>query len=154
MFSIQRFLPYMPRGKIEFIVDSIQASTDDYRCTSNVIEKKTLPFGLFPLEDFQFFEGRTAYLPQNKTRLKVTPIHDAAARGKEDVVSLLLKSSNVNDEHQDASALSLALYSGNFHVAELLLNGGARPDCGLLMTGLHAAARRGLKNEIEMFVKI
>lgn len=156
MFSIQSFLPYVSLGQVEFIVDLIQASIDDYNRNSNVIERKTLPFSLFPLEDFQSFGGRTVYLPQHETRLNVTPMHDAAARGKQDVVALLLmllKSCSVNDKHQDASALSLALYSENFHVADLLLKGGAQPGCGLLINGLHAAARRGLRNEIEIFVK-
>ncbi|UPK92479.1 hypothetical protein LCI18_003414 [Fusarium solani-melongenae] len=156
MFSIQHFLPYVGRGQAEFVVDSIQASIDDYKRYSNVVEKKTLPFSLLPLEDFQSFGGKIRYLPQHETRLNVTPMHDAAARGKQDVVAFLLKllkSCNVNDEHQDASALSLALYSENFHVAKQLLKGGARPGCGLLINGLHAAARRGLRNEIEIFVK-
>ncbi|KAH7237900.1 ankyrin repeat-containing domain protein [Fusarium solani] len=136
-----------------FVVDTTQASIDDYRRTSNVIEKKTLPFSIFALEDFQSFGRKTVYLPRDETRLKVTPIQDAAARGKEDVVAILLKSSNLNDRHQDASALSLALYSGNVHVAELLLNRGARPGCGRLINSLHAAARHGLNGEIELFVK-
>ncbi|KAJ3455100.1 hypothetical protein MRS44_013700 [Fusarium solani] len=93
------------------------------------------------------------YLPRDETRLKVTPIQDAAAHGTDDVVAILLKSSNLNDRHQDASALSLALYSGNVHAAELLLNRRARPGCGRLINSLHAAARHGLNGEIELFVK-
>ncbi|RSL38358.1 hypothetical protein CEP54_016415 [Fusarium duplospermum] len=154
MFSIQHVIPYLPSGKVEFIVDSLQASIDDYKRTGNVFEKRTLPFSLFPLEDFQSFGRKTIYLPQNETRVIVTPIHDAATRGKEDVVALLMKCSDINWEHQDVSPLSLALYNGNLDAAELLLNGGADPGCGTLITSLHAAARRGLKKEIETFVNI
>ncbi|KAM6527493.1 hypothetical protein FSOLCH5_003563 [Fusarium solani] len=157
MLPIQYFLPYVFLTQAEFVVDSIQACIDDCKHTSSVDKKKTLRFSLFLLDDFRPFGGRAAYLPQHGTRLNVTLMHNAAARGKVDVVTLLLKllkSCDVNDEHQDASALSLALYSENFHVAELLLNGGARPGCGLLINGLHAASRRGLRDQIEFFVKV
>ncbi|KAM6529640.1 hypothetical protein FALCPG4_007770 [Fusarium falciforme] len=155
MFPIRPFLPYVTLGQSEFIVDSIQATIDDCRGTSSVVEKKTFLSGLFPLDDFRAFEGKAFCIPQHETRLNVTPMHNAATRGKMDVVAFLLKlkSYNVNDEYQDASALSLALYSRNLDVAELLLSGGAQPGCGLLFNALHAAARRGLRNEIELFVK-
>ncbi|KAH7268717.1 ankyrin repeat-containing domain protein [Fusarium solani] len=156
MFSIQQFLPYASVGQVEFVVDSIQASIDDYKRNSNVVERKTIPFSLFPLEEFYPFGGGVLYLPHHETRLNVTPMHFAAVRGKHDVVAFLLKllkSRSVNDKHQEASALSLALYSENFHVAKLLLKGGAQAGCGLLINGLHAAARLGLKDEIEFFVK-
>ncbi|KAL6359118.1 hypothetical protein LRP88_09318 [Fusarium phalaenopsidis] len=156
MLPIQYFLPYVFLRQAEFVVDSIQACIDDCKHTSSVVEEKTLRFSLFLLDDFRPSRGRAVYLPQHRTRLNVTLMHNAAARGKVDVVTLLLKllkSCDVNGEHQDASALSLALYSENFHVAELLLKGGARPGCGLLIKGLHTAARRVLRNEIEFFVK-
>jgi hypothetical protein len=153
--SFRRFLPYATLGQAELIVDSIQACIDDCRGTSSVVENKTFLSSVFPLDDFRTFNGKIFYMPQHETRLNVTPMHNAAVRGKMDVVALLLKLTpyNVNDDHQDASALSLALYSRNLDVAELLLSGGAQPGCGLLFNALHAAARRGLKDEIELFVK-
>ncbi|KAJ4175651.1 hypothetical protein NW767_015714 [Fusarium falciforme] len=156
MLPIQYFLPYVFLRQAEFTIDSIQACIDDCKHTSSVVEEKTLCFSLFLLDDFRPFRGKAVYLPQHRTRLNVTLMHNAAARGKVDVVTLLLKllkSCDVNDEHQDASALSLALNSENFHVAKLLLKGQARPGCGLLINGLHTAARRILRNEIEFFVK-
>ncbi|RSL86843.1 hypothetical protein CDV31_016347 [Fusarium ambrosium] len=153
--SFRCMLPYINLlGQSEFIVDSAQAFIDDCRGTSNVVEKKTFLSGIFPLEDFRPFNGKVFYVTNHETRLDVTPMHNAAMRGRMDVVALLLmlKAHNVNDDHQEASALSLALYSRNLDVAELLLDGGAQPSCGFLFNALHAAAKRGLKDQIKLFV--
>ncbi|RTE68820.1 hypothetical protein BHE90_016799 [Fusarium euwallaceae] len=153
--SFRHFLPYAALGQAELMVDAIQACIDDCRGTSSVVENKPFLSSVFPLDDFRLFNDKVLYMPKLEMHLDATPMHTAAVRGKMDVIAhlLKLKSYDVNDDHQDAPALSLALYSRNLDVAELLLSGGAQPGCGLLFNALHAAARCGVKNETELFVK-
>ncbi|RSL64909.1 hypothetical protein CEP53_003878 [Fusarium sp. AF-6] len=67
----------------------------------NVVEKKTFLSGIFPLEDFRPFNGKVFYVTNHETRLDVTLMHNAAIRGRMDVVALLLmlKAHDVNDDH-------------------------------------------------------
>ncbi|KAM5349969.1 hypothetical protein ACJ41O_006474 [Fusarium nematophilum] len=139
----------------KFLVDSSQTFIDDLRRLSNMEEYVTLPFSIFPLEDFEIYGKTLLYLPQDGTRLSVTPLHLAAASGKADVLTLLLGASNVNCQPQGygITALSLALYCGHLRLARVLLDHGAQPDCSPLVSSLHAAARRGFKDEIVQFVQ-
>lgn len=155
MFSLPSLLNYIPFRRVEFVVDSAQKFIDDLRCVSNVEDQVTLPFGIFPLDDFKSYGNTPLYLPQDGTRLSVSPLHLAAAYGKEDILALLLSVSDINHQPQGhgITALSLALYCGHIHLARMLLEHGARPECSRQVSSLHAAARRGFRDEIVQFVK-
>ncbi|KAK7431673.1 hypothetical protein QQZ08_001892 [Neonectria magnoliae] len=155
MFSIDFLLDHGPFGRVEFLVDSAQKFIDDYRRVSKAEEEVTLPFGIFPLDDFQSYGNTPVYLPQDDTRLSVSPLHLAAAYGKEDVIALLLRVSDANHQPQGegVTALSLALYCGHLHLARMLLEHGAHPDRSRQLSSLHAAARRGFEAEIVQFVQ-
>ncbi|KAM5349334.1 hypothetical protein ACJ41O_005839 [Fusarium nematophilum] len=155
MFSMQFSLDRVPFERVKFLVDSSQTFIDDLRRLSNMEEHVTLPISIFPLEDFESYGKTPLYLPQDGTRLSITPLHLAAASGKEDVLTLLLNASNVNSQPQGhgITALSLALYCGHLHLALVLLEHGAHPDRSCLVSSLHAAARRGFREEIVQLVQ-
>ncbi|KAF5023660.1 hypothetical protein F66182_4280 [Fusarium sp. NRRL 66182] len=115
MFSKQFFLDQVPFERVKFLVDSSQTFIDGLRRLSNMEEHVTLAFSIFPLKDFEACGNTPIYLPQDGTRLLATPLHLAAASGKEDVLTLLLGASNVNSQPQGhgITALSLALYCGH-----------------------------------------
>ncbi|KAM6529651.1 ankyrin repeat [Fusarium falciforme] len=135
-------LNHRSSGRVGLFVDLAQKFIDEPQCASNVDEQVTLPFSIFLLDD-----------QRDSTRLSATPMHLAAAYGKEDIVAILINASDLNKKDQDVTALSLALYCGHRRLARMLLENGARPNCSPNISSLHAAARRGFKEEMEQFVK-
>lgn len=66
---------------------------------------------------------------------------------------MVVRTSDVNKSNQDVTALFLALYRGHCRLAQMLLEHGARPDCSPSISGIHAAASRGYKEEMELLDK-
>ncbi|KAM6508400.1 hypothetical protein FALCPG4_018263 [Fusarium falciforme] len=125
MFPMNFLLNHRSSGRVGLFVDLAQKFIDDLQCASNVDEQVTLPFTIFPLGD----------------------------QRDEDIVAILINASDLNKKDQDVTALSLALYCGHRRLARMLLENGARPNCSPNISSLHAAARRGFKEEMEQFVK-
>ncbi|KAJ4187102.1 hypothetical protein NW759_016902 [Fusarium solani] len=125
MFPMNFLLNHRSSGRVGLFVDLAQKFIDDLQCASNVDEQVTLPFTIFPL----------------------------GGQRDEDIVAILINASDLNRKDQDVTALSLALYCGHRRLARMLLENGARPNCSPNISSLHAAARRGFKEEMEQFVK-
>ncbi|KAM6506838.1 hypothetical protein FALCPG4_018659 [Fusarium falciforme] len=125
MFPMNFLLNHRSSGRVGLFVDLAQKFIDDLQCASNVDEQVTLPFTIFPL----------------------------GGQRHEDIVAILINASDLNKKDQDVTALSLALYCGHRRLARMLLENGARPNCSPNISSLHAAARRGFKEEMEQFVK-
>ncbi|KAH6975812.1 ankyrin repeat-containing domain protein [Ilyonectria destructans] len=156
MSSIRSILNYIPFERVKFVVDLSQKFIDDLQHVNTTEEEVTFPFSVFPLDDFQSTGSSSPlYLPRADTRLSVTPLHLAAAYGREEAVTLLLDFSDVDKQPENggATALFLALYCGHLGVAKLLLERGAHPNGPCSFNGLHAAARRGFREQITKFVQ-
>ncbi|RPB03619.1 caspase-3 in complex with an inhibitory Darpin-3.4, partial [Choiromyces venosus 120613-1] len=92
----------------------------------------------------------------------VTPLAAAAARGRQDVVELLLsrgaevKMENMPKDMGGSTPLAIAVEMGNIHMAGILLaNGRVDPNLSdnFLNTPLHKAVRRGNVGLVEMLVE-
>ncbi|KAH7123437.1 ankyrin repeat-containing domain protein [Dactylonectria estremocensis] len=115
----------------------------------------TLPFSTFFLDDFErCYHGYPWYLPKTKNQFSVTPLILAAIEGRNDVMSVLLHFSDINEQPKDSgvTALFMALLFGHAKTATMLLDRGAQlRACG--RSALHAAARSGLDDIMTRLVR-
>ncbi|CAM1507677.1 Fc.00g073180.m01.CDS01 [Cosmosporella sp. VM-42] len=99
--------------------------------------------------------GKLTYSRGNETRLYITLLGQAAARGLNEAVLFLLDyGCNIDSTPEEGGsiALFLALYYGHAETARLLLEKGARPYASYGYNALHAAARQGFEDIMTMLV--
>ncbi|RTE68443.1 hypothetical protein BHE90_017179 [Fusarium euwallaceae] len=115
-----------------------------------------LPLTILPMEDFRFSSNTLVFQPKQKTAIWATPLHLAAYFGMNDLIPSLLKYSEVDLCPKEGifTPLYFALINGHLDTAELLLKNGASPHAEYGIGPLHAAARSGLVDVIDGFVRV
>ncbi|RSL77337.1 hypothetical protein CEP51_009172 [Fusarium floridanum] len=116
--------------------------TEGVKAARKVHEEAMLSFGIFP------FENKEAV-----TRRFFDPKCPQGLGSQEEFDVKFISFHGLHTTYQEVPILSLALCSGNRHVARILLREGSRPSESLQISSLHAAARRGYREEMEYFVK-
>lgn len=116
--------------------------TKGIKAAQKVHKEVMLSFGIFP------FEKKEAI-----TRRFFDPRCPQGLRSQEEFDVKFISFHGLHTTYQEVPILSLALCSRNRHIARILLQEGSRPSESLQISSLHAAARRGYREEIEHFVK-
>ncbi|KAF4460453.1 Ankyrin repeat PH and SEC7 domain containing secG [Fusarium albosuccineum] len=153
MFALRSSLGYAKFERVRFIVDSTQSFVDDLRDFAGTKEEITVNHAISPLQGFKARQpGSLTHSPRHRTDLVVTPLQLAASRGQDKVVAVLLSVLH-RDEACLSSALFLALFYGHVGTAKLLLDHGAHPSRQWAFSGLHGAAKQGLRHVMQQFVE-
>ncbi|KAF4468229.1 Ankyrin repeat and SOCS box 3 [Fusarium albosuccineum] len=152
--------PFSPKdghsGLVECIVDVLSWPITQLQPFIHVSEQVTLPYNIFPLEDFEADPNRAPfYNPRDGTCLFFSPMHRAAYDGKESELRVLAALHEDVDQLPvggATTALFLSLIGGHRNIAKWLLDHGADPAAGACVGALHAAASQGYTDLIDRFI--